>query len=199
MATKTAVVKVESTSPMLMHSKQFLVDPLSEQSRALKAVSSKRKKTDDDQLKMAEIEWKASIYADANGDVILPGFLVRRALKSAGTMRKNGKTVERGVLAVEVEDFEYGGPKSAMKLWAVPEFRSRLPVSSGGRPKTPTVMRTRPQFLKWTATMNVVFDADIIDPDILRGTFVDLGTYEGLNDGRNIGYGRFKVAEFTIA
>lgn len=51
-------IKIVGISPLLMHNGQTS-DPLNRFSKQLKAVSSKRKKSDEDYEEMARIEWHA--------------------------------------------------------------------------------------------------------------------------------------------
>lgn len=74
-----------------MHSGQT-ADPLNHYAKALKAVSSKRSKTDADHEEMSKIEWFASLYLDKSQRVILPDYLLEAAFINGA---KNRSLVNR--------------------------------------------------------------------------------------------------------
>lgn len=53
--------RFESVSPLLQHDDK-MANPFNDYTKRMKAISSKRKKTDDDLMEMARIEWMASLY-----------------------------------------------------------------------------------------------------------------------------------------
>ena len=52
--------RFESVSPLLQHDDK-MANPFNDYTKRMKAISSKRKKTDDDLMEMARIEWMASL------------------------------------------------------------------------------------------------------------------------------------------
>jgi len=74
------------TAPMLMHNIQ-LADPLNAIARAMKEISSKRKKTDEDQLRMAELEFKGGLYITDQLGPYVPGVNVEKCLGATRSHR----------------------------------------------------------------------------------------------------------------
>ena len=58
---KTLTFEIESIVPLLMHDDKT-ANPLNDFTKKLKALTGKRKKTDEDLLAIAEVEWNASLY-----------------------------------------------------------------------------------------------------------------------------------------
>lgn len=50
----------------------------------------------------------------------------------------------------------------------------------------------------WNAKFNIAWDKTIISKAEMEAIVLDAGMYSGLGDARNIGFGRFKLEEFTI-
>jgi len=168
-----------------------LADPLDEFSRAIAKISSKRKKTEADYERMAELEWKGSLYL-YQGKPCIPGYVIEGVLIGKQGAARRDKMKEQGRAGIYVfDDFplEYDGPKDPDELWKLPEFRfvSRVIVHGS------TVVRTRPIFPEWAATVEVGYDSDVVDKDRVIHWMKIAGDI-GIMDFRPK-YGRF-VTEF---
>lgn len=174
------------TAPMLMHNIQ-LSDPLNAVARAMKEISSKRKKTDEDQLRLAELEFKGGLYITDQLGPYVPGVNVEKCLVEGARITKQGKQVERGLF---VEDNEcpllYQGPRTAADLWADEDFRSRMAVKVG----TSRVQRTRPIFRQWAVEATAEVDPALLNLESVASIATDAGSMVGLGDFRPR-YGRF--------
>jgi hypothetical protein len=58
-------------TPLVVHNDQ-LANPLGSYTKAIKAISSKRAKTEDDHLEMSRIEWEGGLYIDPELGPFLP-------------------------------------------------------------------------------------------------------------------------------
>jgi hypothetical protein len=67
MGLKQLEISIRGVSPLLMHNGQT-ADPLNTFSKQLKAVSGKRKKTEEDYAEMSRIEWHAALYVTRSID-----------------------------------------------------------------------------------------------------------------------------------
>ena len=65
-------LSIEGTAPLLMHNIR-LADPLNPIAKAMKAISSKRKKTDDDLAQLARLEFEGGLYVLPDLGPYLPG------------------------------------------------------------------------------------------------------------------------------
>jgi hypothetical protein len=175
------------TSPLLMHNPR-MVDPEFELNRQIKALTGKRKKTDEDLKQIERLEWYGGLYED-NGVIVQPVSKPRKCLINAAKIMKLGKGIERTLVLDGLNvPLGYEGPRVIDEVFALPRFHSRLSVGVGGK----RVMRVRPSFFPWSLSVRGVFvtDAGVNLEDLQR--IVELaGTVEGIGDNRVNGYGRF--------
>lgn len=180
-------IELTGTSPLLMHNPR-MVDPEFEINRQIKALTTKRKKTDDDIRQIEKLEWYGGLYV-ANGMVVQPSAKVRKCLVNTARISKQGKMVERAIILNDLfVPLIYDGPKDIDKLFADRAYHSRLSVGVGNK----RVMRVRPQFSAWALKIEGLFveDAGLNFDDLVR--MVELaGIVEGIGDNRVNGYGRF--------
>lgn len=79
--------KVEGIAPLLMHNGQ-LADPLCRWTQEMKVITSKRKKTEDDFERLAQLEWMGGLYLDDKGAPAIPGELIEAMLIGAAWIGK---------------------------------------------------------------------------------------------------------------
>jgi hypothetical protein len=170
-----------------------MVDPEFALNREIKALTSKRKKTDEDQKTIERLEWFGGLYVETNGDgrshIVQPTSKPRKAIIEAGKTQKLGKAVERALNfeAVNVP-LHFDGPDDADALWnAGSRFVSRLSVGIGNK----RVMRTRPSFFPWSLSATAFFLEDVLNFDEFERLAHLAGRAIGIGDNRVNGYGRF--------
>lgn len=178
---------IKGIAGLLLHNAR-LSDPIGEHAKALRKVTSKRKKTDDDHEEIARIEYLGSFYPSATDDIILPGGNIERMILDAGKTLKLGTTVKKALIVPGESSIEYKGPRDPEKLWATGRFSLRSSVKVG----TSRTMRTRPFFPEWQLTFTVVFDETVLDPAQVDDMVEIAGKFVGLADWRPK-YGRFTV------
>ena len=174
---------------MIMHNGQ-LADPANKWTRAVKEISSKRKKTDADYEEMARLEWMGSLYLH-NGEPCVPGYVLEGALIGKGgaaRKQKMGKQAAAGLYVTKNFPLEYEGPRTPEELWSMPEFQLRVPVVIGQA----RIIRTRPVFSEWAVSVKIEVETDLINPDDARLWMGIAGREVGLMDWRPK-YGRFDV------
>jgi hypothetical protein len=186
-------IKLTGTSPLLMHNPQ-MVDPEFEINRQIKAITAKRKKTDEDLRQIERLEWYGGLYAQ-DGMVVQPTAKARKCIINTAKITKMGKAVERALSFADLNvPLIYDGPKDIDKLFSDAKYHSRLSVGVGGK----RVMRVRPKFYPWALVLPGVLieDAGLNLDDLVR--IVELaGVAEGIGDNRVNGYGRF-VGEVVV-
>jgi len=175
-------------SPLIMHSDR-LVDPLDEWTRKIAALTSKRKRTEEDHVAIGRLEFEGGMYQNGNGPCV-PALNILRCLQEAASRHKRGKDVKRGVYPREQHaDLQYEGPRDVDELWKAGTFALRKPVGvNRGQSRT---VRTRPIFQDWQLRFLIEVDPLIFDRDAIVQFWREAGVYEGLGDMRPI-YGRFK-------
>lgn len=184
-------ITVIGTSPLLMHNPQ-MVDPEFDLNRQIKAITAKRKKTDEDHQAVERLEWFGGIYTETNPKggitVVQPSSKLRKCIVEAARISKTGKQVERGLSFNTLNvPLGFDGPQDLEKLWESGRFKSRLSVGISGK----RVMRVRPQFLPWSLTAKAELLTDVMNIEDLTATIMLAGVAVGIGDNRINGYGRF--------
>ena len=190
MQTEKVTFKISSVCPLILHNGQ-MANPMNPIVRAIKPISGKRKKTDADFEKMAELEFKGSLYMDADGPVI-PAEMFEGAIHNAAKTQRLGKQVKGAVFCEGNGRLEYDGPRSADDLWADESFRNQSMVSV----QQSKVLRTRPQFDNWSTEITVCYDAERLNKEAVIDFVNIAGFHSGLGDWRPK-FGRFKVDEIS--
>lgn len=188
MAWKDYQYRLTSLSPMIHH-KPTLADPTSALSKAMKQITSKRKKTDADYEEMAHIEFVAGLYISKDGP-ICPIDYINGVLVSAAKKQREGQNAKSACFCTKHALLEYDGPKTVDELWADERFRdTRLVKVQQAR-----VMRTRPIFNEWSCVVTIAVEDEIINPSRLEDWMRIGGVQIGLGDYRP-SYGRFTATK----
>lgn len=173
-------ITLKGTSPLLMHN-QRLSDPLDSYARQLRAISGKKKKTDEDYEEMARIEFEGGLYIAPEIGPYVPGVNVHRSLVEGARITKRGKDIERGlVVHDDICPLAYKGPRDVAGLCADKEHMSRLSVRVG----TSRVMRTRPMFREWALECEAVIDPGVLNFEDVCVIAETAGSMAGLGDYR---------------
>lgn len=180
-------IELTGTSPLLMHNPR-MVDPEFALNRQIKALTCKRKKTDEDLRAIERLEWYGGLYEE-QGVVVQPTSKVRKCLVNTGRMSKIGKAIERALsFAALLVPLVHDGPADIDALFKEARFHSRLSVGVNGK----RVMRVRPQFFPWAMRLDGLFVEDAgLNFDELEQVVELAGIVEGIGDNRVNGYGRF--------
>src|SRR5574337_388785 len=99
---KSVTYTIEGTSPLMMHNDR-LANPFDDFTKAIKAITGKKKKTEDDLNEMARLEFLGGIYESPTAGIHVPGFNVFAMIKNAAKLRKLGAAVTRAVLVQQDE------------------------------------------------------------------------------------------------
>jgi len=187
---KNLTVRMTGNGPMLMHSDK-LSDPLNPATKAHKRLTSDRalKKTDEGVVAIAKSEYLASLYTNSDGIVCLPGLNIRKSLIEGARLHKGGKNIERGVIILDdMIPLVFDGPKTPEKLWDDPRFvDARSVVVMRSR-----LIRYRPVFKAWSATVNCIVNEESIDIESLMHYWREAGAMVGMGDFRPL-FGRYSV------
>lgn len=183
---QTRSYKITGVRPVLMHNAQ-LSDPLNAHARAIKEISSKRKKTDADLEEMSRREWLGSFYWDDKMGPFVPETNLERMLRDAAKLNKMGTAVNRGLIVTEPAKLEYNGPRDMTKLW---EQREKFSLRASVGVNQSRVIRTRPIFPEWSLRFTVEFDETVLRVSDIDGFVESAGRFVGLLEWRPK-YGRF--------
>ena len=188
-------------TPILLHNDR-LANPLDKYSRAISAKSGKRKKTIDDIMDLARIEWEGGLYMH-DGEVVMPMKCISKCLERGATKQKNGTLWKTGCLVLDdYHPLKYSGSKIKVKengevpnpeldpYFEKHQFQAMVKVGQA------RLLRTRPMFENWGFSIKIGFDVNVIDIGSIVQLAKDAGRLVGLCDWRiekgGI-FGRFSV------
>lgn len=188
-------VTLFGTNTLIMHSPKT-VNPLHPLAIAMKPYKSKRKKTDEDYLRISDLEWEAGVYWDDNVGLHIPNECIAATLKAGAKFNKNGAAVARYChIITPMAPLDIGIEQCYDDLKTNQRYRDVRSVCIKGE----RVNRTRPRFDQWTTQFEMFFEDDKIDIDAIALAFENAGSYVGLCEMRDRGYGRFNVRIEEIA
>lgn len=183
---KNLKVTWKGISPLIMHSCQC-VNPLHPIAKELKKFTSKRNKTDEDLIKISDLEWEAGAYWKEGLGLYIPAENVEATIRNGGKAFKKGKDFEKYVIVTDLYiPFFYGEDLSKEELIQNYEYRDTR-IMTVQRSK---ILRTRPRFDQWNITFNLMYDETKMDLDTIINALEYSGNYIGLCDSRPK-YGKF--------
>ncbi|NYT67983.1 hypothetical protein C7440_1071 [Pusillimonas noertemannii] len=181
-------LRITGTSPLMMHSDK-LANPLNPATKAHKELTGKRKKTDDDHLAIARSEFIAGAYWDDVTGFYVPGQNFDATFWTGAKLQKLGVHWKRGCLVMtDKAKLLFDGPKTPEKLWEDLRFVDCRGVKVGQS----KVMRYRPIFPEWEASLEVAVNTDVIDVAEVKKAIDDAGALIGVCEYRPR-FGRFGV------
>lgn len=187
-AVKRLRLDMVGVTPLCMHSTRTL-DPFDELSREIRALSSKRNKTDTETMNLIHLGYIAAMYWDKEIGPYIPGIAVEACIRNGAKFNKLGSTVER---FVEVEEEKipliYEGPRDPEKLWQDKRFRD----VRAHRVQMNRVVKAVPKFPVWSASCTVSFVDSGIDTDRLVRAIHQAAMWHGLLALRPK-FGKFQV------
>lgn len=188
--------KVETMlSTFISHNGQT-ADPLNAYAKAMKEVSSKRKKSEADFARLAEIEYEAGLYLNKNREVIIPGRLFEALIAEGAKKSKEGKIALSSTFVDCDAVISYdGGPLTVDELIQSDYHR----LSVGVRVGQAKVIRTRPIFHNVRAAFDVSLETSLANESQLRRWIVDGLNQVGMGDWRpRHGRGEMTVFERAV-
>ena len=180
-------IELNGLNTLMMHSPKT-VNPLHPLALELKKYTSKRKKTEDDLMKISELEWLSGLYYDEANGLHIPVECLAKTLENGAKLFKAGKDIQRYVqFTGAVAEFDIGVPFDIEKMKHDMRYYDVRSVAV----QRNRVIRTRPRFDVWRCEFDILFDEEHIDVDVIARAFENAGSYIGLCEGRSLGYGRF--------
>ena len=183
---KNLQVNWKGISPLIMHSCQG-VNPLNPITKELKKYTSKRNKTDEDLIKISDLEWESGAYWKEGLGLYIPAENVEATIRNGGKAFKKGRDFEKYVTVTDLYiPFFYGEDLTKEELIQNYEYRDTR-IMTVQRSK---ILRTRPRFDQWNITFNLMYDEAKMDLDTIVNALEYAGSYVGLCDSRPK-YGKF--------
>jgi hypothetical protein len=186
-------IELTGVTGLVMHNGR-LADALDPIARELKALTSRKKRTETENEQIADIEWRGSLYWEDGA--YLPTVNIVRSLRDAATVWKLGEQVYKALVPMAPSvPLVHEGPKTLAALAGRPEFHWRTTVRiSGSR-----TARTRPIFRHWSAVASFELDDVELSMDDLLRIVERAGRLQGIGDARKLGYGRFTAKTSAAA
>lgn len=179
--------KITGVAPLLLHSGK-LSNPMDTYARDIKKISGKRKKTDEDLMEMAYLEFMGSLYVDKDNRAYIPGDNWFSCIRDGAKKTKQGKQVLSALTTCSNTTLKADGPDDVEERWnntnCVDQRSAKVGMSR--------VLRTRPIFDNWSTELEVDYDAELIDAEDLDRIIETAGRQVGIGDNRPR-CGRFKV------
>ena len=189
---QTLELKFTGQSALLLHSDRG-ANPLAKATIAHKALTSKRKKTDEDHMAIARSEYMLGFYA--GDEIIIPTANVKSTIVEGAKLNKLGSAFNRCVMILEETiPVTHSGPKTKTQMWETPACVDCRSVKVG----TARLMRYRPRLNDWSLSVLIHFDermierAQIVAAAENAGRFIGIGDYRPARGGM---FGRFDVEE----
>lgn len=182
---------LHGTAPLLMHNER-LADPTSKYSKGMKALTGKRKKTDEDHADIKRAEWWGGLYTNPDEtEVVVPVDWILACTLGGAKKSKDGPKVKSGVFEVTPEfPLEYEGKREITALFEDGRFVDYRGVGVNGK----RVMRCRPRFPNWSLKVKLDYDETVLDARELLQYLTVAGQLLGIGDYRPR-FGRFTVTQ----
>lgn len=188
----TVQIRFQGVSPLLCHNGQT-ADPRNTYAKAMKAVSSKRKKTDADLDELARLEWLAGLYR-FNNDLVIPDYVIESTMIAGAKKSKRGPQAKCGLFFTEHASLEFDGKPAAINDQTLARMfdSGNFTHTIGVRVGMSKVMRTRPIFRGWRCVATAQYDPDVLNQRDIEEIAVDAGKLVGIGDWRPK-HGRFEA------
>jgi hypothetical protein len=171
------------------------MNPFAKEMSRLNKAKPSSKRTDEDRMDIARVEFEGSLYFDKVIGPYIPGSWIFKNLLEAARTGRRGKKIEGGIQVINLmHPLIYSGPRTVEKLWGVgpdagsTKFVDFRPVRVGQA----KVDRCRPIFEEWAVEAEIFVDPSSLDVDEFRDIAEIGGRLCGYGDYRQQ-YGRFDV------
>ncbi len=184
--------KVSISGPAMLHHNSRLADPLDPYTQALKEITSKRTKSDDDYLEMGRREFQGGLNFEDDTGPCIYSHMIEACIIAGATKNRLGKEFKATMTVPgDYYKLEYEGPRTRETLWADERFRDRRSIVVARS----RVQRTRPKFRNWKLSFEVSLFAGGANARQLEEAIEKAGFYAGLGDYRPK-FGRFAIDSF---
>jgi len=185
---ETLNVTFKGISPLLMHS-CVGVNPTHPLTIEKNNLTRKKKKTEDDLVRILDLQWLLGVYHDEAIGPYIPAENVEATLRESAKKTKQGKLVTLGVYASPDRiPLIYDGARDIETLCQDINFRDVKIVRIGQA----RVVACRPRFNHWSCNFTLDFDESVIDRADVVEIIKRAGAQIGICDYRPR-YGRFEA------
>lgn len=188
-------VTLIGNSPLIMHSPKC-VNPLHPISIEMKKYTSKKKKTEEDLLKISDLEWESGVYWDDTVGLHIPNECIKATIQNGAKANRKGADISK-YLQVDtlMAPVNISEPQNYEVLKTDNRYRDVRSVCV----QRNRVIRTRPRFNTWKVTFDISYDENMMDISTIINAIEYAGNYIGLCEMRDRGYGRFSANIVEVA
>ena len=198
MAIKLIRTTVKGIQPLLFNNPQT-VDPMNKFSKAKKKITSKRVKTDEDVAQLRDLEMESKIYFE-NGEVVIPTTWLTAAIHSISFKKaKIAKKDSRSALFTvsPTVPLRFNGMRKVKTIEDVVrnhDFRHTMNLKQG----QVKITKVAPIFHEWEFSIDLEYDDEVYDEDVLSDLIKHATKYGGFGDFRpTFGRGTAEVEHVT--
>ncbi len=193
MAETSVRFSIKGVRALLMHASRA-ANPLSQESKQLKAVTSKKNKTDEDYIEIARLDWYNGFYYDKERRPILTADCIQGMIIAGATKLRMKKQALAGVIVTKdsllIHDHPVGLKATIDDFWNAGNKYVDLRCAGV---QTKRIMRYRPRFNVWAADIEVnLYDFNVDDLERICHL---AGRSVGICDYRPR-FGLFEVTDF---
>ena len=185
MAIQQAHIAIKGVNYLLLNNPQT-VDPFNRYTKLKSAITSKRKKTEDDLIELGNLEVESKMYFDPELGVYVPTRWVTEAIcLGAHAVIKIGKDKMRGGIfsTEEKAKLTYANMDKVRAMSDIvgnPIFRHRALLPQG----SVRVPKDFPIFKNWSFSTTIEFDDSVVDFAGLKRVMERTAMYTGFGDFR---------------
>ncbi len=186
-------VRMNGVTPILMNNPQGVnpLNPLVMEKKALTSLPKKERSTEENLLKLSDLEWKIGVYWDDGIGLYVPSECIIGTLVDGAKMNKNGQNILKACQVCEsIIPLDIGEEQNYEKMIQDLRFRDVRSVRIGKA----RVIKTRPRFNTWRCEFDMLYDEAIVDVRVIAMAFENAGKYSGIFDNRKNGYGRYTTS-----
>lgn len=180
------------TRPLLMHNVR-LASPMNKYAKQLSALNRAKpssRRTDEDRLEIARVEWEGGLYFDSELGPYVPASWVFKSILEGARLGRRGQKIEGGLTVNEMmHPLMYRGPRDVNSLWGN-DGDSEWVDFRTVRVGQAKVDRCRPIFSQWAFEADLTVDPTVLDVAELEDIVRISGQLKGIGDYRQQ-YGRF--------
>lgn len=184
--------KMTGVCPLMLNNPQT-VNPMNDYAKQLKALTSKRSRTDDDQNEIMHIRFLASPYLNKKMQYIIPANMIFKSFEDGAKENRLGKKFEQSVFVLNdaLLKFDENGC-TPEELWEnfADKYVDIRPVGI----KKSMVVTARMIIPEWSLESELLFDESQLNKSEIWLAMTNAGLRHGIGTYRQC-YGRYKVEE----
>lgn len=184
--------RMKGVCPLMLNNPQT-VNPMNEYSKELKALTSKRSKTDEDQNEIFHIKFLASCYLNNKGQYIIPSNMIAKSFEAGAKENKLGAKFQRSVFVKEdgLLKFSENGC-TPEELWENHSDKY-VDIRPVGIMKS-KIVTARMIVPEWEMQGELFFDESQLNKSEVWLAMVNAGSRYGIGTYRQC-YGRYEITE----